>query len=124
MYLYHVYGQKKFNGDSLLSVLKLVVVPRGFQGDAVHCDLCFKDFLVGGQVGDSPAYHLEQFLLHMHGVVGVLVHIYGVAGCLLEGSVQACLQVEGHIQEVGYFDVDLGGNTQVVLRKKFDNLLL
>ena len=24
----------------------------------------------------------------------------GVAGCLLEGSVQACLQVEGHIQEV------------------------
>ena len=52
----------------------------------------------------------------MHGVVGVLVHIDWVAGCLLEGSVQACLQVGDHIQEVGYFDVDLGGNIQVVLR--------
>ena len=52
------------------------------------------------------------------------MHVNWVAGCLLEGSVQACLQVEGPIQEVGYFDVDLGGNAQVVLRKKFDNLLL
>ena len=43
-------------------------------------------------------------------------------GLLVEGSVQACLQVEGHIHEDGYFDVDLGSNTQVVLRK-FDNLL-
>ena len=49
---------------------------------------------------------------YMHGVVGVLVHVDGVAGCLLEGFVQACLQVEGHIQEVGYFDVYLGDNTQ------------
>ena len=47
------------------------------------------------------------------------MHVDGVAGCLLEGSVQACLQVEGHIQEVGYFDVDLGGNAQVVLRSTF-----
>ena len=46
------------------------------------------------------------------------MHVDGVAGCLIEGSVQACLQVEGHIKEVGYFGVDLGGNTQVVLRKK------
>ena len=30
----------------------------------------------------------------------------------LESSVRACLQVEDHIQEVGYFDVDLGGYTQ------------
>ena len=45
------------------------------------------------------------------------MHVNGVAGCLLVGSVQACLQVEGHIQEVGYYDVDLlGGNAQVVLR--------
>ena len=57
------------HGDCLLSVLELVVVPRGFQGVAIHCDLCFEDFLVGGQVRDSPASHLGQFLLHIHGVV-------------------------------------------------------
>ena len=39
-----------------------------------------------------------------------------VAGCLLEGSVQACLQVEDHTQEDGYFDVNLGGYTRVVHR--------
>ena len=31
----------------------------------------------------------------MHGVVGVLVNIDVVAGCLLEGSVEACLSVNG-----------------------------
>ena len=46
------------------------------------------------------------------------MHLDGVAGCLLEGSVQACLQVEGHIQEVGCFVVELDGNAQDVLRKK------
>ena len=44
-------------GDGLLSVLELVVVPRGFQGSAVHLDLCFKDVLVGGQVWDAPSNH-------------------------------------------------------------------
>ena len=116
------HGRLNLLGDGLLSVLELVIVPRGFQGAAVHHDLCFEDFLVGGQVRDSPANHSGQYLLHMHGVVGVLVHVDVDAGCLLKGSVQACLQVEGHIQEVGYFDVDLGG--QVVLRKKFNNLFL
>ena len=99
-------------GDGLLSVLELVAVPRGFQGAAVHRDLCFEYVLVGGQARYSPVNLLGQFLLHFHGVVGVLVHVDGAAGCLLKGSLQACLQVE-----VGYFDVDLGGITQAVLRK-------
>ena len=83
----HISPPRSLLGDDLLSELELFVVPRGFQGAAVHRNLCFEDFLVGGQVLDSPANHLGQFLLHMHGVVGVLLHVHGVTGCLLEGSV-------------------------------------
>ena len=104
--------------NSLLSVLELVVVSKGFQGAAVHRNLCFEDFLAGGQVQILLPIIWGNSFFTCIGWLRVLVHVYGVAGCLLEGSVQACLEVEGHIQEVGYFDVDLGGNTQVVLRKK------
>ena len=47
-----------------------------------------------------------------------------VAGCLLEGSVQACLQVEDHTQEDGYFDVNLGGYTRVVHRYTYIDITI
>ena len=85
--------------DSLLSVLKLVVIYR----EAFRA-------LIYSETSASKTSLLEdrsKFLLPIigaipfsHRVDEVLVHVDEFASCLVEGSVQSCLQVEGHIQEV------------------------
>ena len=84
----------------------------------VHRDLCFEDVLVGGLLRDAPANHLGQFLFTCMGWMESLCTQMGLLVAFLKGlcRAQACLQVEDHIQEVGYFDNDLGVFTQVLLR--------